>query len=69
LIKVMNLVALLFAPVVVEQADSEVVRIVVVVVAALIVGSAVWVSKARRSELVVETDPPSEPAREVEKVS
>jgi hypothetical protein len=27
------------------------------------------VSKARRSELVVETDPPSEPAREVEKVS
>jgi hypothetical protein len=27
------------------------------------------VSKGRRSELVVETDPPSEPAREVEKVS
>jgi K(+)-stimulated pyrophosphate-energized sodium pump len=69
LIKVMNLVALLFAPVVVEQADNDVVRIVVVVIAALIVGSAIWVSKARRSELVVETDPPSEPAREVEKVS
>jgi K(+)-stimulated pyrophosphate-energized sodium pump len=69
LIKVMNLVALLFAPVVVQQADSEVVRIIVVIVAALIVGSAIWVSKARRSELVVETDPPSEPAREVEKVS
>jgi K(+)-stimulated pyrophosphate-energized sodium pump len=49
--------------------DNDVVRIIVVVIAALIVGSAIWVSKARRSELVVETDPPSEPAREVEKVS
>ena len=38
-------------------------------IAGLIVAGAVWVSKARRSELVVETEPPSEPAREVEKVS
>jgi K(+)-stimulated pyrophosphate-energized sodium pump len=69
LIKVMNLVALLFAPVVVEQAESEVVRIVVVAVAALIVAGAIWVSKARKSELVVEAEPPTAPAREVEKVT
>jgi K(+)-stimulated pyrophosphate-energized sodium pump len=69
LIKVMNLVALLFAPVVVEQAANEGVRIVVVAVAALIVAGAVWISKARKSELVVEVEPPSAPAREVEKVT
>jgi K(+)-stimulated pyrophosphate-energized sodium pump len=61
LIKVMNLVALLFAPVVVEQAGNEAVRIVVVAVAFLIVAGAVWVSKARKSELMVE--PPAEPVR------
>jgi K(+)-stimulated pyrophosphate-energized sodium pump len=59
LIKVMNLVALLFAPVVVEQAGNEATRIVVVAVAVLVVGAAVWVSKARKSELMVE--PPAEP--------
>jgi K(+)-stimulated pyrophosphate-energized sodium pump len=69
LIKVMNLVALLFAPVVVEQAESEVVRIVVVAVAALIVAGAIWISKARKSELVVEAEPPPAPAREVQKVT
>ncbi len=53
LIKVMNLVALLFAPVVVEQADHVAVRVVVVAVAALIVAVAVGVSKARKSELMV----------------
>ena len=64
LIKVMNLVALLFAPVIVEQADSEVVRVVVVAVAVAIVVVAIWVSKARKSELIVETAGPSAPARE-----
>ncbi len=63
LIKVMNLVALLFAPVIVEQADSDVVRIVVVAVAAAIVAAAIWVSKSRKSELMVGDGPPA-PARE-----
>jgi K(+)-stimulated pyrophosphate-energized sodium pump len=62
LIKVMNLVALLFAPVVVEQADNVGIRIVVVAVAALVVAAAVWVSKARKSELMV---PPPESGAEM----
>ncbi len=59
LIKVMNLVALLFAPVIVEQADNEVVRVVVVVIAVAVVAAAIWVSKSRRSELIVEASEPS----------
>jgi K(+)-stimulated pyrophosphate-energized sodium pump len=62
LIKVMNLVALLFAPVIVEQTDNEVVRVVVVVIALAVVASAIWVSKSRKSELMVETAQPSVPA-------
>ena len=62
LIKVMNLVALLFAPVIVEQTDNEVVRVVVVVIAVAVVASAIWVSKSRKSELIVETAQPSVPA-------
>jgi len=62
LIKVMNLVALLFAPVVVEQADNTAVRIIVVAAAAIVVGVAVWVSKSRKSELMV---PPADPADEL----
>ena len=62
LIKVMNLVALLFAPVIVEQTDNEVVRVVVVVIAVAVVASAIWVSKSRKSELMVETAEPSVPA-------
>jgi K(+)-stimulated pyrophosphate-energized sodium pump len=62
LIKVMNLVALLFAPVIVEQADNEVVRVVVVVVGVAVVAAAIWVSKSRKSELMVETTRPSVPA-------
>ncbi|MGZ8636118.1 MAG: sodium-translocating pyrophosphatase [Actinomycetota bacterium] len=69
LIKVMNLVALLFAPVVVEQADNEVLRIVVVVVAVIIVGGAIWISKSRKTESMVETAPPTEPAREISQVT
>jgi len=67
LIKVMNLVALLLAPVIVEQAENEVVRVVVVVVALAIVAGAIWVSKARKSELRVEAGP-SQPAREASPV-
>jgi K(+)-stimulated pyrophosphate-energized sodium pump len=59
LIKVMNLVALLFAPVIVEQTDNEVVRVVVVVIAVAVVAAAIWVSKSRRSELMVEAPEPS----------
>jgi K(+)-stimulated pyrophosphate-energized sodium pump len=59
LIKVMNLVALLFAPLIVEQADNEVVRIVVVVIAVAVVAAAIWVSKSRKSELIVEASEPS----------
>ena len=62
LIKVMNLVALLFAPVIVEQTDNEVVRVVVVVIAVAVVASAIWVSKSRKSELIVEPAEPSVPA-------
>ena len=62
LIKVMNLVALLFAPVIVEQASNEAVRVVVVVIAVAVVASAIWVSKSRKSELMVETAQPSVPA-------
>jgi K(+)-stimulated pyrophosphate-energized sodium pump len=69
LIKVMNLVALLFAPVVVEQAESEGVRIVVVAVAVLIVGFAIWWSKSRKSELMVERADPPAPAREITSVT
>ncbi|MGA9161446.1 MAG: sodium/proton-translocating pyrophosphatase, partial [Actinomycetota bacterium] len=64
LIKVMNLVALLFAPVIVEQADNDVVRVVVVAVAVAIVAAAIWVSKSRKSELIVEASGPSAPSRE-----
>ena len=59
LIKVMNLVALLFAPVIVEQTDNEVVRVVVVVIAVAVVAAAIWVSKSRKSELIVEASEPS----------
>jgi K(+)-stimulated pyrophosphate-energized sodium pump len=61
MIKVMNLVALLIAPVIVEQADSTGLRIAVSVAVALVLAGAIWVSKARRSELMVE---PTEPAKE-----
>jgi K(+)-stimulated pyrophosphate-energized sodium pump len=51
LIKVMNLVALLIAPLVVEFADSTAFRVAVGAIALLVVAAMVWVSKARRSEL------------------
>jgi len=61
MIKVMNLVALLIAPVIVQQADSTGLRIAVSVAVALVLAGAIWVSKARRSELMVE---PTKPAKE-----
>jgi len=44
--------------VIVEQADSTGVRIVVSVAAALVIAGAIWVSKHRRSELMVEKTVP-----------
>jgi K(+)-stimulated pyrophosphate-energized sodium pump len=69
LIKVMNLVALLFAPVIVEQADNDVVRLVVVAVSIAVVAAAIWVSKARRSELLVEKAASAEAAGQVTPVA
>ncbi|HET9724953.1 MAG TPA: sodium-translocating pyrophosphatase [Actinomycetota bacterium] len=54
LIKVMNLVALLLAPLVVDWSDDDVVRIVVGVAAALVVAGAIWFSKSRKRESMVE---------------
>src|SRR5437773_6495736 len=51
LIKVMNLVALLIAPIVVAHQDDTGLRIVVVVVAVGVLAFAIWVSKNRKSEL------------------
>ena len=51
LIKVMNLVALLIAPLVVEYADSTALRVAVASIATLVVAGMVWVSKSRKSEL------------------
>jgi K(+)-stimulated pyrophosphate-energized sodium pump len=51
LIKVMNLVALLIAPLVVSHADDIGVRVAVVVGAVLVLGFAIYVSKTRTSEL------------------
>jgi K(+)-stimulated pyrophosphate-energized sodium pump len=51
LIKVMNLVALLIAPLVVEHADDTAIRIAVALVGAAILAAMIWVSKNRKSEL------------------
>jgi K(+)-stimulated pyrophosphate-energized sodium pump len=51
LIKVMNLVALLIAPIVVSHADDTALRVAVVAIAAVVLASMIWVSKSRKSEL------------------
>jgi len=51
LIKVMNLVALLIAPIVVAHADDTAIRVAVVAIASVVLASMIWVSKSRRSEL------------------
>jgi K(+)-stimulated pyrophosphate-energized sodium pump len=51
LIKVMNLVALLIAPLVVSNADNVGLRTAVVLVSVVILGSMIYISKSRKSEL------------------
>src|SRR4051812_29737190 len=51
LIKVMNLVALLIAPVIVAHADDTALRAGVVIVGAIVLGAMIWVSKSRESGL------------------
>ncbi|HWO70781.1 MAG TPA: sodium-translocating pyrophosphatase [Actinomycetota bacterium] len=59
LIKVMNLVALLIAPLVVQLADEPALRIGVAAAAGLALAAAIWYSKSRRAEALV-----PEPSRE-----
>jgi K(+)-stimulated pyrophosphate-energized sodium pump len=54
LIKVMNLVALLIAPIVVAHADDTPIRVAVVAIAAVVLAAMIWVSKSRKSELEAE---------------
>ncbi|MDP9302652.1 MAG: hypothetical protein M3P43_17435, partial [Actinomycetota bacterium] len=54
LIKVMNLVALLIAPLVVEHAKDTALRIAIGVAAAAVLAIAIWISKSRKSELMIE---------------
>ena len=65
LIKVMNLVALLIAPLVVSSAEDPAVRVAVAVGAALILGGAIWYSKRQRAEELVEEPAPSPEAAAV----
>jgi hypothetical protein len=51
LIKVMNLVALLIAPLVVTHVDDTPLRVAVVAIAVVVLASMIWVSKSRKSEL------------------
>ena len=51
LIKVMNLVALLIAPIVVAHADDTALRVAIVAISAAVLASMIWVSKSRKSEL------------------
>ncbi|MDQ4005529.1 MAG: sodium/proton-translocating pyrophosphatase, partial [Actinomycetota bacterium] len=61
LIKVMNLVALLIAPLVVDYADDEPVRAIVAIAAVVILGLAIWHSKRQRAEDLVGSDQPPSP--------
>ncbi len=56
LIKVMNLVSLLIAPLVVEHAKDTALRLTIGMVAVLILGAAIYVSKSRKSELMIEPE-------------
>jgi K(+)-stimulated pyrophosphate-energized sodium pump len=51
LIKVMNLVALLIAPLVVSHAEDTALRMAIVIVVAGVLAAAIYVSKSRKSEL------------------
>jgi K(+)-stimulated pyrophosphate-energized sodium pump len=61
LIKVMNLVALLIAPLVVTYADDTGVRVAVAVGALLILAGAIWYSKRQKAEELVPADQPPTP--------
>jgi K(+)-stimulated pyrophosphate-energized sodium pump len=54
LIKVMNLVALLIAPIVVTHSGDTALRVAVVLIAVAVLASMIWVSKSRKSELGAE---------------
>jgi K(+)-stimulated pyrophosphate-energized sodium pump len=54
LIKVMNLVALLIAPIVVAHSGDTALRVAVVAIAVAVLASMIWVSKSRKSELGAE---------------
>jgi K(+)-stimulated pyrophosphate-energized sodium pump len=62
LIKVMNLVALLIAPLVVAHADDTAIRVAVVAVAAVVLAVMIWISKSRKSELEAEIKQVDAPA-------
>jgi len=53
MIKVINLVALLIVPIVVENADNTGLRFVVSVAAAIVLAAAIWYSKSRKGEVLV----------------
>jgi K(+)-stimulated pyrophosphate-energized sodium pump len=57
MIKVMNLVALLTAPLVVEHQGDTALRIGIAAAAAIVIAAAVWYSKSRRAEAMVEPTP------------
>ncbi|MEX0834082.1 MAG: sodium-translocating pyrophosphatase [Actinomycetota bacterium] len=53
MIKVINLVSLLIAPLVVSYADDTGTRIAVAVICSVILGGSIWYSKSRRAEILV----------------
>jgi K(+)-stimulated pyrophosphate-energized sodium pump len=61
LIKVMNLVALLIAPVIVTSADDTAMRLTVAGVLLAILAVAIWISKRQRTEDLVGPDEPPSP--------
>jgi K(+)-stimulated pyrophosphate-energized sodium pump len=61
MIKVMNLVSLLIAPLVVDYQDGSL-RFVIAAGAVVLLGIAIWISKARKSELMVPREPQPEGA-------
>ena len=54
LIRVMNLVPVLLAPLIVSMTGNPVVRAAVAVVGLVIVGGAIWVSKTRKAHDLIE---------------
>ena len=54
LIKVMNLVALLIAPIVVTSADDLAIRLVVTIGASVVVAGMIWYSKSQKVDLMLE---------------